>query len=254
MRGWALVLALLAACGETSGVPVSRAVSPWPFRAGSARLTCEANAVTVEVQGRRYAVNGTARSQARWPYAASVAVDEMALDALVPMGLELCRTGDKSADLTPGAEVVPSPPEPAGIVREESRIGRSVTVRSEDGFEIHFSCADKGGIDFVSFDFKSRPARIPDLRNNLAAITVNGAREVFEMSWLGPNGSWVIRSFPGQPELGRLPSLFLDQPFASVRQVGISMHDAERFGYPPGLLWEISEAEAQENAKFCAGD
>lgn len=256
MRIWVLILFLLAgaSCREAQRDDgFVQPVSPWPFYASAASLDCDRNAVTVEVDGRRYAINGTARSLAKWPYAATVTKDEFALGALIPMGLELCRAGKQHLRIAPGAPVAqPVSSEVDPIAREQGRLGRSITIRSTNGFELYLSCSRAGGIDAVIFDFLSRPARIPDLRNNLAAITVNGARQVFEVSWGGDNGLWTIRSFPGEEELGKLPPLFTNTPLGSIRTVGISLHDAKRFGYPPGLLWEISDKDAKENAKFCS--
>lgn len=104
---WAVALfTLLALAGCSSDSDHERDVSraefdsagkTWPLTVNSGKLTCNANAVTIETGGTVYAVNGTAKGRSSGADIASIWSDDpnaaglkLDISDLVSEGLTLC--------------------------------------------------------------------------------------------------------------------------------------------------------------------
>jgi hypothetical protein len=99
----AAALFVLAGCGSSEGVEVSRSDfgSSWPLTVDSGTLRCEgqkgAGAVVINADGTDYAVNGTAKGQGYadidpvWADDPELAGLKISIGPLIDRGLSLCK-------------------------------------------------------------------------------------------------------------------------------------------------------------------
>lgn len=98
-----ILIILLAGCGGSAESSSSEVVSKadfgeaWPFTVDSGKLSCEASAVTFAASGKRYALNGTAKSSGQYAdvdaiWAAHPVVPGAKKDIgpMIERGLKLC--------------------------------------------------------------------------------------------------------------------------------------------------------------------
>lgn len=192
--------AALAACGESPDAG-GEVMTPWPFTVDQVALSCEPGRrlfVTTN-DGRRFAVNGTARAEAELMREIQNEVD---LQPLIQRGLALCRDNDvRTLRLyRPVAESAPPPPAArrgARIEPLEIREGLGVKLEADQVIngrrpELYFSCSP-GRAPMIQLDLIQAPRTPPPLRGVFATFRIGGQSVRVEMSW-STGSRWTLRS------------------------------------------------------------
>lgn len=205
--GGVIALALsTAACGDgqqtpsNSSQPVGETIEPWPFNVDEVTLSCDppgSMAVFVtSPNGKRYAVNGAARSEAPLMRDIQAVVD---VQPLIRRGLKLCRDGGRTLRLY-ATKVEPRPDAVAPkftVEKADYGGGYDVNMESEtviDGRHPRLSLTCGDGKPFVFIDVIQGPEIPPPLRGVHASFRVDGDSPVrYEVSW-GMDGQWTLRS------------------------------------------------------------
>lgn len=206
-----LAAAFVTACGpsgertpRTDAEPAEEPVTiqPWPFTVAWVDLTCEApsKVFATAPDGRRFAVNGAARSDAPLMTDIQAYYDTA---GLIQRGLSLCRDHSGPLRLTAPAQVAQAPeqvPRDNAFSVEASRLGGiTATALSEtvvDGSrpEVSFAC-EGGRATFLFLDLQRAPQTPPPLRGVYGSFRIDdGTPQRVELSWAGTGGQWSLRS------------------------------------------------------------
>jgi hypothetical protein len=207
VRSLVIAVALLGAC-EPREEPrrpapgsASETLTPWPFTVDRVELSCEApsRVFVTTLDGRRFAVNGAARSDAPLMREIQGYYDA---SALIERGLRICESGGAPLQLIAprAADSTPAPPPAPTFTVEASQLGGIIASAEAnstiDGHlpTLSFSC-DGGAATRVSFDLIRAPQTPPPLRGVYGTFQVDDlAPRRVEVSWGGPRGRWMIRS------------------------------------------------------------
>ncbi len=222
-----VVIALMVQAASCAPEPArEKKISPWPLTMPWALISCENSAVFLQTpEGDRYAVNGTARSQAPLMDAVQTRYDH----DLIGEGLALCKENAPPLKIVPGPEATPPPigePEwslTEGGVRSD-RI--SIVAKSEDVIqgvrpELHIECDGDGGIAWI--DMNRMPPRASPLRE-VAKYKTGRVSNWTVISVSGVDGEWFLRN--DKPEEKRAQKKFISDVLWS---------DLLVFSAPPGF-------------------
>lgn len=250
---------LLAGCevGAPSTVqeaPVARiaepTIEPWPFNVTSVVLACENPGRKVFVttaDGQRYAVNGSARSDA--PLMRDIQA-EMNLGPLIEMGLGLCDRGQGPLTLVapppqveaPGgaAPIAPMAIEPAGYGDTMHISLQSDQLIAGQRSTLTVACKPDGP-PMILFDLVTRPGTPPPLRGVYATIDAGDGPQSVEMSY-GAGVIWTFRSGDTRELDTRLVRTLLE----SNR---FEMQASNRYMPRTRLVWRVQGAP-EDMARF----
>lgn len=216
---WIGVALLSVGCSPPSSVsraPPAESLEPWPFTLPEVTLSCgptppQAIFVTTP-DGRRFAVNGSARSEAPLMRDIQAIVD---LQPLIQRGRLLCDgAGSVRLVARPAATAEPTQAPPPQYRIEEDRLGGGFFAIAEADQdiggrrpELALGCAD-GRPNFVSLNVVTEPRTPPPLRGVFAEFEVGARTFRYEMSW-GLNDDWMPRSGDDRAEDAELARAIL---------------------------------------------
>lgn len=226
----------LSGCAEPATSTLNT-LEPWPFTVDEVRLECAPGTRQVFVtttDGRRYAVNGSARSEAPLMREIQAEVD---LHPLIMRGLALCESGRNSERLrAPPAQQAQPAGEPAYSV-QPSELGPGIVAIAEADTLIggarptlQLICED-GRAPMLMFDLIEAPRTPPPLRGVYATFdTGNGQRRI-EMAW-GTDADWTLRSGDARVEDRELANTML--------QSGQLTFHADNAFMPRRISWDLN--------------
>lgn len=199
---FATVLFAVAACGQPTR-HTEETMEPWPFNVPAAELSCVTDGPMLRVfattpDGRRFAVNGAARSEA--PLMTPIQGHYQTGD-LIDRGLALCRSGSGPIRLVAPAQPALPDPGPPTYRIQPADDGRGFFVIAEssqiiDGRhpKLTFSCGG-GRTPFLTIDFIRVPPSGPPLRGTFGTMTIgDDSPQRLEWSWTGDKAVWTIRT------------------------------------------------------------
>jgi hypothetical protein len=180
--------------------PEAETIDPWPFKMDEVTLSCEKNRVFVTApDGRRYAVNGTAKSFALEPRVETIQA-YYDTSAVIRRGTQLCETGSGSIPLV--APVRAAPPDPGQPSFRKQAMDRSLgyfatfeatTVIDGQRPELTFVCRP-GQLLGLQLNLIRAPETAPPLRGVFGTIEIDANSEVrAELAW-GLDGRWMLRA------------------------------------------------------------
>lgn len=219
MRRWALAAAaLLGCCGRPIEAPGDETLTPWPFTLDTVTLSCRGGAarmVFVETDdGRTFAVNGSARSEA--PLMRDIQA-EVNLAPLIARGLRLCDAGTGSVRLKRPLETSEARIEtaPASFVIEPSDYSDGVhaTLEAQNAISgtrprLTLGCSP-GRAPMIILNLVQAPRTPPPLRGVMARFQIGAQERSIEMSW-GLDATWTLRSGDARLEDAQLTQLILE--------------------------------------------
>ncbi|WP_048707408.1 hypothetical protein [Microvirga massiliensis] len=173
---------------------------PWPFKTDEITLSCELSRVFVTTpDGRRYAVNGTARNFAPEPRIQTIQA-HYDISAVIRRGLELCDTGSRPIRIAAPVRVAPPEPDPPSLKIEAGGLGTGFfgTVEANEVIdgkrpELTFACKPGEPLG-LQLDLIRAPQTAPPLRGVFGTFQIDGTEPVkVELAWVGLNGQWLLQ-------------------------------------------------------------
>jgi len=235
-------LVSLVSCGPgepPTPLPVET-LEPWPFTVPEVALTCgptpPGGIFVTTPDGRRFAVNGAARSEAPLMREIQGAVD---LQPLIARGRLLCAgEGPIRLRAPQAAESGPAPIAEAPRFRiEDDPLTGGVYVISESQnetggrrAELAIGCRD-GRPNFISLNLITEPRTPPPLRGVFAEFDIGARTYRYEMSW-GLNDDWILRSGDDRAEDTELGRAILAGGSVRMR--------AENPYMPSSVTWDLN--------------
>jgi hypothetical protein len=183
-------------------------IDPWPFKTTEVTLSCDRNRVFVTTpDGRRYGVNGTARTFAPEPRVESIQA-YYDTSAVIRRGNQLCETQSGPIRIVaPARTAPPDPNRPSLKIEPRLPKGFYATVEAVEVVDgkrpkLTFECKPGEPLG-LQMNFIRAPQTAPPLRGVFGNFQVDAAPAVnVELSW-GMNGLWMLRGTTDQDRVGQ---------------------------------------------------